>query len=52
VSTGQANTGAGLRVHRPTRRDDVMTFHGDGRTVPPLTFSTTIKDMKAMLHNA
>ena len=37
---------------RPTRRDDVMAFYGDGAAVPPLAFSTTIKDMKAMLHNA
>lgn len=37
---------------RPTRRDDVLAFFGDGATVPPLAFSTTIKDMKALLHNA
>jgi hypothetical protein len=37
---------------RPTRRDDVMAFYGNGAAVPPLAFSTTIKDMNAMLHNA
>jgi hypothetical protein len=37
---------------RPTRRGDVLAFYGDGAAVPPLTFSTTIKDMKALLHNA
>ena len=37
---------------RPTRRDDAIAFYGDGATVPSLAFSTTIKDMKAMLHNA
>jgi hypothetical protein len=30
----------------------VMSFYGDGATVPPLAFSSTIKDMKALLHNA
>ena len=37
---------------RPTRRDDVMAFYGDGAAVPPLAFASTIKDMKALLHNA
>ena len=37
---------------RATRRDDVLAFYGDGVTVPPLAFSATIKDMKALLHNA
>jgi hypothetical protein len=37
---------------RPTRREDVLAFYGDGTAVPPLAFSTTIKDMKALLHNA
>jgi hypothetical protein len=36
---------------RPTRRDDVMSFYGDDAAVPPLAFSATIKDMKALLHN-
>jgi hypothetical protein len=36
---------------RPTRRDDVLAFYGDGAAVPPLAFSSTIKDMKALLHN-
>ena len=37
---------------RPARRDDVMAFYGADATVPALPFSTTIKDMKALLHNA
>jgi Domain of unknown function (DUF5659) len=37
---------------RPTRRNDVMAFYGDGAAVTPLAFSATIKDMKALLHNA
>jgi hypothetical protein len=37
---------------RPTRRADVMAFYGDGAAVPPLAFSSTIKDMKALLRNA
>lgn len=37
---------------RPSRRDDVLSFYGDGAMVPPLAFSTTVKDMKALLHNA
>jgi hypothetical protein len=36
---------------RPTRRDDVLAFFGQGAAVPPLAFSATIKDMKALLHN-
>lgn len=35
-----------------TRRSDVIAFYGDGASVRPLAFSTTIKDMKALLHNA
>jgi hypothetical protein len=35
-----------------SRREDVLSFFGDGRMIPPLLFSTTIKDMKALLHNA
>jgi len=35
----------------PSRRDDVLSFYGDGAVVPALAFSATIKDMKAMLHN-
>jgi hypothetical protein len=35
----------------PTRRADVLAFYGDGATVPPLTFSSTIKDMKTLLYN-
>jgi hypothetical protein len=37
---------------RPTRRDDVLEFYGNGAAVPPLAFSSTTKDMEAMLHNA
>jgi hypothetical protein len=37
---------------RPRRRDDVLAFYGDSSAVPPLAFSATIKDMKALLHNA
>ncbi|MFO1153869.1 MAG: hypothetical protein U1E42_09445 [Rhodospirillales bacterium] len=37
---------------RPSRREDVLAFYGDGTAVPPLAFSTTMKDMKALLHNA
>ena len=36
---------------RAMRRDDVLAFYGDGAAVPPLAFSSTIKDMKALLHN-
>lgn len=35
-----------------TRRDNVLAFYGDGATVTPLAFWSTIKDMKAPLHNA
>ncbi len=34
------------------RRGDVMAFFGDGASVRPLAFASTIKDMKALLHNA
>jgi hypothetical protein len=37
---------------RSTRRDDILAFYGDGAAVPPLAFSSTIKDMKVLLHNA
>ena len=37
---------------RPTRRGDVIAFYGQGAMVPPLAFSATIKDMKALIHNA
>ena len=36
----------------PERQADVLSFYGDNTTVPPLAFSYTIKDMKALLHNA
>ena len=34
------------------RRGDVMAFYGDGASVRPLAFSSTIKTMNALLHNA
>ena len=37
---------------RPARRQDVLAFYGDGAVVQPLAFSSTIKDMKALLYNA
>jgi uncharacterized protein DUF5659 len=37
---------------RPTRRDDILAYYRQGAAVAPLTFSATIKDMKALLHNA
>lgn len=37
---------------RPSRHDDVLSFYGQGAMVPPLAFSTIVKDMKALLHNA
>jgi hypothetical protein len=36
---------------RTMRRDDVLAFYGDAAAVPPLAFSSTIKDMKALLYN-
>jgi Domain of unknown function (DUF5659) len=37
---------------RPTRRDEVIAFYGEGGSVRPLAFAAAIKDMKALLHNA
>lgn len=37
---------------QPSRREDVLSFYGYGAAVPLLAFSTTIKGMKALLHNA
>ena len=37
---------------RPGREADMLSFFGDQTNVPPLAFSSTIKDMKALLHNA
>ncbi len=34
------------------RHGDVMAFYGDDASVRPHEFSSTIKDMKALLHNA
>jgi hypothetical protein len=45
----ESRNGAG---HGPSRRDDVLAFSGDAAVVLPLAFSSTIKDMKALLHNA
>lgn len=38
-------------IDRPTRREDVMSFYGDGAAVPPLAFSSIIKEMKGLLYN-
>lgn len=37
---------------KPKRPGDVLAFFSDAAAVPPLSFSTTIKDMKGLLHNA
>lgn len=37
---------------RPTRRTDVMAFYGDGGSVRPLAYASSIREMKALLHNA
>jgi hypothetical protein len=37
---------------RPPRRDDVLVFYSDDIAMPPLPFPSTIKDMKALQHNA
>jgi hypothetical protein len=37
---------------RPTRRDGVLAFFVDGAAVGPLSVSSTIKEIKAPLHNA
>jgi len=37
---------------RPSRCNDVFAFYSGGAAVPPLRFSSTIKDMKGLLHNA
>ena len=37
---------------RPSRHNVVLSFYGDGAMVPPLAFSTTVKNLKALLHNA
>jgi len=38
---------------RPSRRDDVLALSTAMLlSVPPLAFSSTIEDMKALLHNA
>ncbi len=38
-------------LDRPTRRDDVLGFYADAISVHPLAFSSTIKEMKGLLHN-
>ena len=37
---------------KPDRRGDVIAFYSNARAVLPLTFASTIKDLKAPLHNA
>ena len=37
---------------RPDRRRDVIAFYSNARAVLPLAFASTIKDLKALLHNA
>jgi hypothetical protein len=37
---------------RPSRCHDVLTFYSDEVAVPPMAFSSTIKEMKGLLHNA
>ncbi len=37
---------------RPTRHGDVLSFYGERGSVRPHAFAATIKDMKALLHNA
>lgn len=37
---------------RESRRQDVIAFYGDAAVAAPLAYSTVIKDMKALLHNA
>lgn len=37
---------------QPSRRKDILAFYSGRAMVPPLAFSSTIKDMKALLHNA
>ena len=34
------------------RESDVFAFYGDHTKVSPMAFSSTIKQMKALLHNA
>jgi hypothetical protein len=35
-----------------SRHEDVMAYYGEAVSVRPLAFASTIKDMKALLHNA
>ena len=35
----------------PFQRTDVAACEGDGTSVPPCAFSSTIKDIQALLHN-
>jgi hypothetical protein len=37
---------------RLARGGDVLAFYSQGAPVAPLAFSSAIKDMKALLHNA
>ena len=36
---------------RPKRRGDVMAYFGNNGSVRPLKFTSTIKNMKALIHN-
>ena len=37
---------------QPARQQDVVSFYADRASVRPLAFSSTIKEMKALLYNA
>jgi Domain of unknown function (DUF5659) len=37
---------------RPSRCHDVLAYYSGDAAVQPLTFSSTIKQMKGLLHNA
>ncbi len=37
---------------QPSRKGDVMAFYGNDTRVAPLAFASTIREMKALLHNA
>jgi hypothetical protein len=37
---------------RASRARDVLAFYADRAAVPPLAFSSVIREMKALLHNA
>lgn len=39
-------------LDRPFRRDGALSFYGYAAMIRPLAFSTIIKKMKVLLHNA